>query len=455
MSLLEAMLYKTAYSYEDAFHARDITSAEMREAIAEWFMLYYNQAKTAAEDPCQRIAYTVVRKLDKTTFGEYKATSSDTFAQKVLDALDAEKSRAMQLALIGGEALIKPWPTADGFGFTVIPRSNILVFGRDAAGRLSDIGTAEVTVQGNQYYTLLERRTVERGYLTIRNRLYQSETRGTLGRQVSLASLARYEALPEEYTFPVPLDGLGVAVLRVPMENCVDGSADGVSVYAAAVGLIHNININEAQLSGEFDRGESRIITSADMLKKDADGRRQFKDHLFVGLDEEPDTVGVTIFSPQLREASFLARKTEYLRNVESVIGIKRGIFSEVEAAERTAKEITSSEGDYNLTIIDLQQMFEAAVKETVRICGVLGQLYRVPGAHAVEPDAVSIDWGNGILYDEDKTWSDYMSMVSEGLLKPEYALGKRFGMPTDTPEDLAAIREKYMPETQAGDGEA
>lgn len=455
MSLLEAMLYKTAYDYEDAFRARDITSAEMREAIAEWFTLYYNQAKTATEDPCQRIAYTVVRKLDKTTFGEYKAASSDKFAQKVLDALDAEKSRAMQLALIGGEALIKPWPTADGFGFTVIPRSNILVFGRDAAGRLTDIGTAEVTVQGNKYYTLLERRTVERGYLTIRNRLYQSETWGTLGRQVSLASLSRYEALPEEYTFPVPLDGLGVAVLRVPMENCVDGSADGVSIYAAAVGLIHNININEAQLSGEFERGESRIITSADMLKRDDDGRRQFKDHLFVGLDEEPDTVGVTIFSPQLREASFLDRKTEYLRNVESVIGIKRGILSEVEAAERTAKEITSSEGDYNLTIIDLQQMFEAAVKETVRICGVLGQLYRVPGAHAVEPDAVSIDWGNGILYDEDKTWSDYMSMVSEGLLKPEYALGKRFGMPTDTPEDLAAIREKYMPETQAGDGEA
>ena len=34
-------------------------------------------------------------------------------------------------------------------------------------------------MQGDQYCTLLERRTVEWGLLTIRNRLYQSETRGS------------------------------------------------------------------------------------------------------------------------------------------------------------------------------------------------------------------------------------------------------------------------------------
>ena len=37
--------------------------------------------------------------------------------------------------------------------------------------------------------------------------------------------------------------------------------------------------------------------------------------------------------------------------------------------------------------------------------------------------------------------------MTARGLLKPEIALGWRFGMPTETPEDLKAIREKYMPE--------
>lgn len=449
MSIWTAL--NSAYSYEDAFQAKDCTSQAMRDAIGEWFRLYYQREPTEDSDPCQRIAYTVVNKLTKTAFGEYKASCEDKFAQNALDALDRAKKEAMQKALIGGEAWLKPVPGREGFTFSVVSRDNVLIFARDGQGTPADIGAAEVSVEGNSWYTLLERRTADAaGYLTIRNQLYRSETPGTLGRQVPLGSLERYGALPEEYTFPEPLGGLGLARLVTPLANCVDGSRDGVSVYAPAVGLIRNIDRNEAQLSGEFDRGQSRIIAAADLLRKGRDGRRRLEDKLFVGIDEDPEYVGLTIFSPALREQSFLARKQEYLRNVENVIGLKRGLLSEVEAAERTATEITSSAGDYNLSIIDFQQMFETAAKEAVRLCGVLGRLYRVPGAHDIDPDAVSIDWGNGILYDEDKTWADYLDMVARGLLKPEIALGWRFGMPTETETDLAAIRTKYMPEKLA-----
>ena len=53
----------------------------------------------------------------------------------------------------------------------------------------------------------------------------------------------------------------------------------------------------------------------------------------------------------------------------------------------------------------------------------------------------------NGVLYDADKDWADTLSMVEAGLLKPELALAKKYDLPCETPEDLAAIREKYMPE--------
>ena len=39
--------------------------------------------------------------------------------------------------------------------------------------------------------------------------------------------------------------------------------------------------------------------------------------------------------------------------------------------------------------------------------------------------------------------------MVARGLLKPEIALGWRFGMPAETEADLVAIRQKYMPQVQ------
>ena len=437
-----------ASTYQMAFQATDITSVAMKNAIKDWFWLYYLQEPTKDEDPCQQIPYTIVRKLTKTTFSEYSATSKDTFAAPVLAALGKKRDEAMQLALIGGEALLKPVPTKKGFRFNVIKRINVLVFGRDDEGTPTDIGTVETTVRDKFYYNLLERRTVDQnGYLTIKNALYRSYNESDLGQPVALSTLPQYADLPDVYTFQKPIGSIGLVSIRTPIENCVDGTEDAVSVYAAATGLIHNINRNEAQLNGEFERGKSKIIASADMFKKDKQGRSVIQDDVFVGLDDDQETVGITIFSPELREKSFLARKQEYLRNVESVIGLKRGLLSEVEAVERTAKEITSSEGDYSLTIGDFQQMWESAVNEALRLCGVLGQMYRIPGAHEVAEDQVVISWGNGVLFDEEKTRQRMLGEVQANLLQPERYLGFVYKLPCDTPAQRARIRKDYMPE--------
>lgn len=62
------------------------------------------------------------------------------------------------------------------------------------------------------------------------------------------------------------------------------------------------ININEAQLCKEFENERSRIIASADMVAMDETGRRRLSDDLFVAVDDDPSEVGITIFSPTLRE---------------------------------------------------------------------------------------------------------------------------------------------------------
>ena len=435
--------------YEAAFRAVDTTSAEMKAAIQTWHDLYFQAVSNEETDSCQKIPYTVVRKLTKTVFSEYTASSKDEFVSGVLDALNKKKEHALQMALIGGESGLKPVPTNKGFRFSVVSRPNVMVFARDGDGDPTDIGTAEKSVNGRYYYTLLERRTVDAGgYLTIENKLYRSNSSESLGQNVPLTALPQYADFAEKYTFQKPVGSVGIAWLKTPIANCVDGSQGSVSVYAAAIGLIENINRNEAQINGEFERGKSRIIASADMLEFDDSGKRKkLSADVFTAVDEAPDEVGITIFSPAFREQSYLARKTEYLRNVENVIGLKRGLLSEVEAAERTATEVTSSEGDYNLTIIEFQQMWETAIREAVRLCGTLGQMYRVPGAHDVDDDSIVVDWGDGVLFDEEKTWADYKDMVASGLLKPEIALGWKFNMPRDTPAQLKKIRGKYMPD--------
>jgi hypothetical protein len=453
VSIFSAIFNRSVASYEEAFQASDITSEQMKAAISEWFDLYFQKAPTDQEDPCQQIPYTIVHKLTKTAFSEYTATGKDEFARCVLKALDKKRKKAMQMSLIGGESYLKPIPSKGGFRFGVVNRLNMLVFGRDDEGSATDIGTFEHSVRDAKYYSLLERRTVNpNGFLTIRNMLYCSDSRDTLGKRVPLASHPVYEKLPEEYVFPSPIGSIGMARIQTPIENCVDGTDDAVSVYAPAVGLIHNINRNEAQLNGEFERGESRIITSADILSKQVKtdvGKVTYalKDHVFVGLEEDPETIGINIFSPALREKSFLARKQDYLRSAESIIGLKRGLLSEVEATERTAKEITSSEGDYNLTIIDFQQMWETAAHEALRLCGILGQMYNISGAHDIADDTAIFNWGNGVLFDEEETRKRMLSEVQAGLLQPERYVGFVYKQPCDTPAQREKIRKDYMPQ--------
>lgn len=428
------------YDYQQAFGVWDKTSEAMKTALKHWLRLYYNTEKTKDRDPSQRIAYTVVQKILRTVFSEYKPFCGDGFYRAVAENLNSRKQQAMQQALITGTCFIKPCPVAGGFEFSLIPRQNVLIFGRDGAGNITDMGTAEKTARGRWYYTLLERRSVDgNGLLTIENRLYRSLNQQTLGQQIPLKDLAQYEHLPDRYTFPEPLGGVGVVAMQTPMFNCVDGSANSVSVYAAAAGLIDLIDRNEAQLSGEFERGQSRIIASKDML----DENDRLTSNLFVGLDEDPETVGLTVFAPQLREQSYLARKQEYLRNVESVVGLQRGMLSEVNQLQRTATEISVSEGEFNLTVMDFQKMWEQALRKTLCLCETLARLY---GMTTEKLPEISVDWGNGILYDEDKLWEDYKDMVARGLVAPEVALGWRFGMKADSQEERAAIREKYMP---------
>ena len=428
------------YDYEARFGASDKTTKAMKSAIEEWFTLYYLAESQTDRDPCQRIAYTVVNKLVKAMFGEYAAVAGDSSYQQLVDALDDSRKQAVQLAMVGGECYLKPCPGMDSFGFTLIPRNNVLVFGRDPEGEPTDVGTVELSSYGKYFYTLLERRTLDDGgLLTITNTLYRSADRDSLGTQVSLQEHPAYENLAQSYRFEAPLGGIGLVRLKTPMLNCVDGSREGVSVYAAVAGLIRNIDENEAQMNGEFSRGESRVIVSSDMLR---DG--QLQDHLFVGLDEDPEAVGMTVYSPQLRYDAYLARKQEYLRNVESLVGMRRGMLSDANMEERTATEITSSAGDFNLTVIELQKMWETAQAQTLALCGRLAALYQLPFPEVME---VSVDWGNSTLYDEDKVWEEYRQMVSMGLIAPEVALGWRFNLPSSTEAERQTIRERYMPQ--------
>lgn len=430
---------------EQAFGKNDVTSPRMRAALREWMELYYG-APRPGEDPAPRLAALIVGKLCRTVFAEYDArlpADAGPLQRDSLAALDAVAKTALQYALIGGECLLKPVPADRAFDFVPIRRDCYVPLARDAHGRLLAVGTMECHSRGGTRYALLERRTAGAEGLTIETRLFELNGQA-LGRCVPLSTLEESADLVPQLFLP-GVQGVGLAVLRTPQANCVDGSADAVSIYAPAVGLLHALGRCEEQLNTEFANGASRVFASEDLLRPDAQGRRGLRDDLFVGLPDDPANLGVTVYSPALREQSYLARKQDLLRGCESLLGLRRGILSETEAEAqpRTATEVAATAVDYDLTIRDLQAVWEAAAREALALCGTLGALY---GLGAVPAGKLTIDWGDGVLYDRARVWAEQRDLVDAGLLRPERALAWYYGLPQGTEEDLRRIRETYMP---------
>lgn len=443
------------HAFGRAFGRRDVTSPRMQAAIREWFDLYFGRA-FPGEDPADRLPVLIVSKLCRAVFAEYESRlrpggAKTDWMTGNLRALDAVRGRAMQAALVGGECLLKPVPAGAGFEFVPVRRDHFLPLGRDLQGRLQAVGTMQRISRGGRRYALLERRTAGEKGLTIETRLFELAGE-TLGREVPLDTLPETEALRPTLLLPgVP--GVGLAVLRTPMANCVDGSPDPVAVFAPAAGLLHRLGRTEHGLSREFENGASRVFASEDLLRGEGPGDRALTDDLFVGLSEDPANLGVTVYSPALREQSYLARKQDILRGCESLIGLRRGTLCEAETAERTATEITATGADAVLTVGDFQQMWRQAVCQALALCDALGRAYGLCGAEPFDPAAaLNLDWGDGLLYDRAAAWQEYRQMVADGLLRPELALAWYFGLPHETEADLAAVRRRWMPAAKGGD---
>jgi hypothetical protein len=153
---------------EEAFGARDGSSDAMQAALGRWFSAYY-------EGGALQLPFTIVRKLTRAVFSEFRMEN---------DLGKLPHRAALELALIGGESYLAPHFGDGRWHWRVIPRSSILVFARDGEGEPIDVGLTEKRLQGNLWFTLLERRRLDRrGLLTVTNRLFRSNSRGVLGRE--------------------------------------------------------------------------------------------------------------------------------------------------------------------------------------------------------------------------------------------------------------------------------
>ena len=81
MGAITALFDQSVISTDECFGQPDVTSREMRDAISAWRDTYLKREGDKTSDPCMRMAYVIVHKLQKGVFAEYRS-----------DILDKEKT---------------------------------------------------------------------------------------------------------------------------------------------------------------------------------------------------------------------------------------------------------------------------------------------------------------------------------------------------------------------------
>lgn len=426
---------------QKAFNVEDCTSADYRQRLQDCIDEYFRKNKTKTRLQDLNLPFVIVNKLTRAIFGEFSATCSDEFYKEFFKKIDNKKKEIMSKCLYSGSVILKPFvDSTNNLDIVICPRTNYMPCGRNSDGSLNEVVLSETKTIGPDFYTLLEKRKEVPGGTEIMYKLFKSPTAGSLGKQIKLQSV--YPDLIDNFILPV--SNLALVELKNPLLNDIDGSSEGVSVFEPALEIIQLINENEAQLSDEFRLGQSRIFVDEGAFRKDDNGNLILTDKVFTPMYDGGGEA-MTIFNPTLREQSYLTRKNAYLRAIEDTIGLQRGILSDASEADKTATEIGQSAAVYNLTLIDFQSSFNTAIQFLFSIAGKIGVLYHIAKAKEYNSE-VSLDFGDGVLYDRDKVFSEQLQLVAAGLLKPERFIAWYFSIDDTTPEGQAQV-QSYMPE--------
>lgn len=242
-------------------------SQPMIDAINKWKKMLVGNADWCGdiveslkleEGICREFADSVLVEMEAKILNN---DSMDAVLQKSL----SDMNKKLQTGLALGAMVLRPlgpdkaeYVAADKF----IPISF------DDSGTPNDIAFLVVKCVGeNDYYTRVERHYFTNGNLTIENKCYHSQSQSDIGQNCSLEEVAEWAIiLPGPITYP-GMTEMDFGYYQNPIENKVDGSSCGVSVYESAENLIRKADVQGARLDWEYDSGERAIHVDERALK--------------------------------------------------------------------------------------------------------------------------------------------------------------------------------------------
>lgn len=226
---------------------------------------------------------------------------------------------------------------------------------------------------------------------------------------------------------------------RNPIDNTVDGSFAGVSIFEPAVDLIKLTDTQFGRLDWEFESGERAVHVDPSALKRGSDGKfslPKLSKRLYRAVDVDMgEGKGGLIqeYSPAFREQSIIAGLEEYKRSIEFAVGLSYGDLSNPQSVEKTATEIIAAKKRKYNTVNAIQQNLRDCIDDLVYALAFWS-------AKTKSGYELVCDFKDSILTDEQSEREQDRADVSMGVMRLEEYRAKWYG---ETVEEAA----KNLPE--------
>lgn len=405
-----------------AFSVTGVISDAMQKRLELWGDMYAGNAPWLSENIFSlRLEQAITREFSNITLGEMCLTISNEKLHSLVENAIVGINERFQAGLATGAMIIKPLG-ADKVQY--VPQNSYIPVEFDSSGRLTKVIFPEVIKRGEVYYIRLEYHCLDEKGLTIQNKAYKSANKNSLGREIPLNTLSEWENLEETITYPL-MRRPAFGYYRNPIDNTVDGSYCGVSIFDSATNLIKKTDTQFARLDWDYESGERAIHVDDTALQYDEskNGRvSKLNKRLYRGLSVDTGNAELfKDFSPQFREQSLIAGLEEYKRNIEFSVGLSYGDISNPQMVEKTATEIKSAKKRKYNTVGAIQKSLKGCLEDLVYAIAFYNGM-------ATTSYSVICDFKDSVLTDEETERKLDKEDLSLGILSPAEYRAKWYG---------------------------
>lgn len=413
-------------------------SAEMANALQRWSDLYTNHASwlkpgvvksmnlpafISSELARQIVLEMQVNISGKDANGQTVAKDGEVIQNDRSVFLEAEFKKLLTVlrqkleqGCAAGGMIIKPYPADGHLYFDISLDWDIYPLAFDNAGNLQDVIIPDFYSDGKNFYTRLERHTVDGDSVTITNRAYKSDSRVFLGKEVSLDTVERWADLEPEVTIE-NAEGQLFGWFKFASANTTDLHCPmGASCFSKAIDAIREADEQYSRIIWEFEGSELAVEVDPTAINPKSTDIPKSKERLFRKLDLTKGNNDdlYSVFSPAIRDTSLLNGLNAILQRVEDLCGISRGTISDANDAAKTATELMIQKQRSFATVSDNQKALERCLLDVLRAMDKYATIYGLAPEGEWE---ASFDWDDSILVDSEARMTQMMTLVNAGII--------------------------------------